>query len=226
MKTKVINYLTIVLCVCAVNIMGCCNCNSRTTLPANKAVNKRIVCFGDSLTACGGEGGRYTDWLADSLPDCEIINKGIGGDTLAGGRARFQKDVIESKPDIVVIELGANDFWAKKRTISQLRDDLEFMVKKAQEQNIKVLIAGVFGNMVDADGNPIPKVRGTDDFGRKILEMERELAFKYKCGHVENIQADLRDRKYWADSNHPNKEGNRFVAQRLLPGIKLLLNEL
>ena len=219
------NSLTIVLCVCAVSIMGCHNRDSQTMWSANAPVNKRIVCFGDSLTACGGEGGRYADWLATYLPDCEIINKGISGDTLAGGRARFQKDVIELEPDLVIIELGANDFWAQKRTIFQLRDDLESMVKKAQEQNIKVLIAGVFGDMVDTDGNPIPKTRGTHDFGRKILEMERELTRNYKCGHVENIQADLRDRKYWADSNHPNKEGNRFVAERLLPKVRLLLVE-
>ena len=30
---------------------------------------RKIVCFGDSLTSCGGEGGRYSDMLQDSLPD-------------------------------------------------------------------------------------------------------------------------------------------------------------
>lgn len=218
-------FLTVVLSMSTVSLMGCHNRKGRTLHPVDRPMDKRIVCFGDSLTACGGEGGRYTDWLAKYLPHCQIINKGIGGDTLAGGRARFQKDVLDLKPDLVVIELGANDFWARKRAISQLTEDLEFMIKKAREQRIKVLIAGVFGNMVDANGDPLPKVRGTDDFGRKILEMERELARKYKCAHVENIQADLRENKYWADKNHPNKAGNQFVAQRLLPKIKLLLIE-
>ena len=206
----------------SVSIIYCCCRQVTEAGEADVPVSKRIVCIGDSLTACGGEGGRYTDWLANSLSDCEIVNKGINGDTLAGGRARFKADVLDLKPDIVVIELGANDFWAKKRTIAELKDDLEFMIKKSREENIKVIIAGVFGDMVDETGKPIPKVRGTDDFGRQILEMERELALKYKCGHVENIQADLRDKKYWADTNHPNKEGNEFVAKRILPCIKIL----
>jgi len=45
--------------------------------------------------------------VASSLPDCEIKNKGISGDTLAGGCACFQKDVIEPKPDIVISEYSA-----------------------------------------------------------------------------------------------------------------------
>ncbi len=187
-----------------------------------RPVKSRIVCFGDSLTVCGGRDGRYTDWLASFLPDCEIINKGVGGDTLMSGRARFQEDVISLEPDIVVIELDANDFWAKARTIEELRNDYAFMIKKAQKNNIKVVLAGVFGDMVDNQGTPVLKVWGTNDFGRQILEMERELASKYNCEHIENIQADIKNKKYWIDSNHPNKQGNRFVALRILPAVKKL----
>jgi len=221
------NHLFSVLlsCICAVNVLGCSKRKTVTAGSGEQSVKKRIVCFGDSLTDCGGKGGRYTDWLAVFLPDCEIINKGVGGDTLAGGRARFKKDVLDLKPDIVVIELDANDFWAKARTISELKKDFAFMIEKAQEHNIKVVIAGVFGDMADKQRKPIPKVLGTDYFGRQILEMERELASKYNCEHVENIQADIKNKKYWIDTNHPNKQGNRFVALRILPAVKKLLDE-
>ena len=52
---------------------------------------RTIVCLGDSLTACGGLVGKYPDYLQQQLPGHFIINKGIGGDTLAGGRKRFEK---------------------------------------------------------------------------------------------------------------------------------------
>lgn len=190
-----ISSVSIVVILLSLSSISISDCHNRQREYMDKSVKNRIVCIGDSLTACGGDNGRYTNWLAGSLQGCEIINKGINGDTLAGGRARFQKD------------------------------DLEFMIKEAQKKNIKVVIAGVFGNMLDEKGNPIPKVRGTDDFGRQILEMERDLAGKYRCGHVENIQADLRDSKYWEDANHPNKAGNEFVARRLLPQIKTMLRK-
>ena len=35
----------------------------------------RVICFGDSLTSCGGEGGRYSDILQDRFPGHEILNK-------------------------------------------------------------------------------------------------------------------------------------------------------
>ena len=53
-----------------------CSCFASDT-PALK-----IVCFGDSLTSCGGEGGRYSDMLQISLPQHKLINSGISGDTI------------------------------------------------------------------------------------------------------------------------------------------------
>jgi hypothetical protein len=43
----------------------------------SKKPAKTIVCIGDSLTACGGLGGKYTDYLKQLLPRHSIINKGI-----------------------------------------------------------------------------------------------------------------------------------------------------
>ena len=57
--------------------------------------SQTIVCIGDSLTACGLPGGSYTDHLSKWLKKHTVINKGIGGDTLAGGRKRFEKDVLQ-----------------------------------------------------------------------------------------------------------------------------------
>ena len=51
--------------------------------PGNE--EKKIVCFGDSLTSCGGKNGRYSDMLQKSLPSYIFINSGKGGDTIGGG---------------------------------------------------------------------------------------------------------------------------------------------
>ena len=49
---------------------------------------KRIVCFGDSLTSCGGKGGRYSDMLQKSLPEYKCINSGKGGDSRSSLKRR------------------------------------------------------------------------------------------------------------------------------------------
>lgn len=194
---------------------------------ADKSLNTkplRIVCIGDSLTSCGGEGGKYTDWLSIYLPNDEIINKGIGGDTLEGGRKRFEKDVIELKPDIVIIELGANDFWRKKRPIEQLKPDLEYMVQSAKGIGAEVVIASCFGRRDYAAEQKVEFTPDKYDFGTAISKMEEEICAKYDCMYVPNMQIDIKPNgtaPYWDDTNHPNKAGNEFVAKQILPAIEL-----
>ncbi len=42
----------------------------------------------------------------------EVINRGIGGETLAQMACRFQRDAIALEPDIIVIQSGGNDLVA------------------------------------------------------------------------------------------------------------------
>ncbi|MDD5458838.1 MAG: SGNH/GDSL hydrolase family protein [Phycisphaerae bacterium] len=182
-----------------------------------------IVCIGDSLTTCGGEGGRYTDWLVKFLPADTIINKGIGGDTLEGGRKRFEKDVLELRPDIVVIELGANDFWQKKRHIEELQADLEDMVHQASKAGIKVVIASCFGGRDYKREKNVEFGSDRYDLGTAIAQMEKDVCKRYDCEYVPNMQIDIKPNMtfpYWDDTNHPNKAGNEFVAKRILEGVK------
>lgn len=183
----------------------------------------KIVCIGDSLTVCGGDGGRYTDWLQTWLPEYIIINKGVNGDTLAGGRQRFQPDVLELKPDVVVIELGANDFWQRQRPIEALKEDLEEMVKRAKDAGAEVVIASCFGRRDYTTEDDVEYDPAHYDFADAIAEMESDICIRYGCFYVPNMQVDIKPNgrvPYWADDNHPNKEGNKFVAKRILGKLK------
>ena len=64
---------------------------------------RTIVMFGDSLT--------------DYFPieklkdiDAQFINSGVAGDTIAEMGARLAYDVFPYKPDIIIMQGGANDF--------------------------------------------------------------------------------------------------------------------
>lgn len=200
-------------------LICCCGCR-------DKSDGKTIVCIGDSLTVCGGLGGRYSDWLAAWLPNENIINMGINGDTLDKGRLRFQQDVLELNPDIVIIELGANDFWRMSRDISELKADLEDMVKRAKQLNIEVVIASCFGGR---DYSTEGKVEfGPERYGyaSAIAATEEEICGKYNCFYVPNMQVDIKNDhpRYWADKNHPNKDGNKYVAKRILTELKKAIN--
>lgn len=64
---------------------------------------KTIVMFGDSLT------GYFPMEKLEDI-DAEIINSGVAGDTIAEMGARLSYDVFPYKPDIIIVQGGANDF--------------------------------------------------------------------------------------------------------------------
>merc|ERR1711916_119598 len=92
--------------------------NSNTTTQVEKTKQeskKRIVVFGDSLTA-----GYGLDDVNDAFPgviqktidslglDYEVVNSGVSGETTAGGKNRIDW-ILSEEPSIFILELGGND---------------------------------------------------------------------------------------------------------------------
>ncbi|MDA0578694.1 MAG: GDSL-type esterase/lipase family protein, partial [Verrucomicrobia bacterium] len=74
----------------------------------------KIVCLGDSITGQPNLAG-YLKWsfVLEAMCDAakgpgrvQVVNRGIGGDTSAGALKRLQGDVLDERPDVVVILLG------------------------------------------------------------------------------------------------------------------------
>ncbi len=167
-------------------------CSLLSLSGCSKKEPRTIVVIGNSLTACGEADGKYTDYLQQWLPIHFIINQGIGGDTLKGGRRRFERDVIELRPDVVVIELGANDYWQMNRPIRELKDDLEYMVKQCADRDIEVVIASCFGDRVSLETKEAGESQQRTEYAIEIAKMETEVVKKYDCFYVPNMQVDIK----------------------------------
>ena len=69
-----------------------------------KGPRLRVVLIGDS---------RIARWPTSGMCDCvEFINRGIGGEPVAQFARRFDRDALALKPDVIVIQSGANDLVA------------------------------------------------------------------------------------------------------------------
>jgi len=67
-----------------------------------------IVFLGDSLV-WGKYGGNFVTAVADAMPDLQISNAGVGGDTVVNLLRRVD-DVLEKyEPDMIVTSVGGND---------------------------------------------------------------------------------------------------------------------
>ncbi|NLF17510.1 MAG: AMP-binding protein [Lentisphaerae bacterium] len=186
----------------------------------------RVVCFGDSLTSCGGPGGRYSDILQDRFPGHEIINRGVGGETFIDARARLAADVLALRPDAVVIAFGANDWWRDERPPEAWAADLAAVVEAVQSQGARAIVAGVFGPLCRPDGTIVEKTYGADARSRHYRDLEAAVAAAHGCPYVPNLQRCIvGDRTCWRDRNHPNEHGNRAVANELEPHLEAILGQ-
>ena len=186
----------------------------------------KIVCFGNSLTTCGGDGGRVSDILQDRFPGHTFVNKGVGGESFVEAMQRFDNDVLAERPDVVLIELGANDWWRNERPVAAWAADLEDCVVRIKKAGGRAVILGVFGLYRDDAGQLVPKVYGIDERAVAYRAEEARIASEHGCPYVPNVQETIINRRRcWCDSNHPNEYGNRHAADMVEPALEDLLGQ-
>jgi len=120
-------------------------------MPAARAAGGKaatLLVVGDSLSAEYGL-PRGTGWvalleqrLARERIGAQVINASISGDTTAGGRARLPVLLKTHQPNVVIIELGANDAL-RGLSLAGTQTNLVEMVRMAKAGGAKVLLLGM-----------------------------------------------------------------------------------
>ncbi|MFC0677790.1 arylesterase [Lysobacter korlensis] len=104
--------------------------------------------LGDSLSAAyrlptkQGWVALTEDRIQKQKPGWRVVNASVSGETTAGGRARIDRELKRAKPDVVVIELGAND-GLRGLPLAQSRANLDAMVSASKAAGAKVLLIGM-----------------------------------------------------------------------------------
>ena len=110
-----------------------------------------ILVFGDSLSAGYGiqQAQSWPALLEQKLAQnktnkflYKVVNVSISGETTSGGLARFSAALATHKPNIVIIELGAND-GLRGLAIAEMQTNLSKMIVQAKIANAKVLLVGM-----------------------------------------------------------------------------------
>ncbi|MFI3120201.1 MAG: arylesterase [Methylococcaceae bacterium] len=189
------------------------------SLMSMTATAKSIVVLGDSISA--GYGIEVSQgWVAlvrqklnETGGAYSIHNESISGDTTAGGLARIDRALSLHKPDIVIIELGAND-GLRGLAPALIKNNLAEIARRAQQAGAKVLLLGM----------KIPPSYGkryTDLFYNIYPQLAAELAVPYVPFIMEDVALD-KDMMQ-ADRVHPNAKGQPFIADRVWPQLLPLL---
>ena len=205
-----------------------------------------LVVFGDSVTAPRAKVSVYAQVLAEALlfegKKAGVVNAGVPGNTTAQALKRLETDVLQKRPDAVVMLFGINDaavdVW-KNPPASAPRVPLEEY--RANLKNCVASVKATGARVVLMTPNPLswsdttrklygkPPYNPADPDGFNLLLRDyagavRELAREEKVALVDlfelfNAEAGkdaANISRLIPDGMHPNTEGHSRIAEALL----------
>lgn len=186
-------------------------------LPAVSSAQSTILVFGDSLSAGYGI-PRETAWvsllqleLQRTHPHYKVVNASISGETTSGGVQRLPATLKEHRPNIVIIELGAND-GLRGTPLSITEKSLNALIKQAQLAGAKVLLLG----MQLPPNYGITYTRGFKMLYPKLAKQHRVALVPFM---LEGVSAD----QFQADNLHPTALAQPKIMETVLQKLKPLL---
>jgi len=183
------------------------------------ATAKSIVVLGDSISA--GYGIEVSQgWVAllqqklnQKDTGYTIHNESISGDTTAGGLARIDRTLSLYKPNVVILELGAND-GLRGLPPPLIKSNLAEIIHRSQQAGAKVLVLSM----------KIPP-----NYGKRYIDLfyniYPQLAAELHIPYVPFIMEDVALTKdmMQPDGLHPNAKGQPAIADTVWPHLLPLL---
>ncbi|WP_256210615.1 arylesterase [Sphingomonas sp. OV641] len=180
-----------------------------------------IWAFGDSLTAgyglppAQGFPVRLQAALRRVGIRATVRNGGIAGDTSAQGRARLAWGLrgLGRKPDLVLVELGANDML-RGLPPSATERNLDLILRELKRRDIPVLFVG----MRAAPNLGAAYRRSFESLYPRLARRHAVPLYPFFLDGVAGNQA-----LFQADGRHPNARGVEVIVRRILPTVRKAL---
>jgi len=186
---------------------------------------KKIVLFGDSITAGYGEEAITPilqnliteDLAAQNYEEVMIVNAGMPGDTTQAAMNRLDKEVVAEQADIVTIFFGANDTNSDNLVpLEKYAENIETMITKIGKEKV-ILLTPPY---VDCARKPTR----ADDRIREYVERVKVIGAKYEIPVIDLYKAMVvypgADEFLQADGLHFSKTGYDLLAALIVREIK------
>ena len=209
--------MPILLTVIALALVGAAGAPAAAPM----ARSLKIVALGDSLTSGHRlpRGDAYPALLEKALEDAglpfDVVNHGVNGDTTAGGVRRLAA-ALDEKPQILIVAFGAND-GLRGVPVKQVKDNLEKIIEKAQDRDVKVLLVGM-------EALPLYGWQYTIDFHNIFPDLAEKFDVPLVPFMLDGIlgNPDLMGQ----DGIHPNAAGARLMAGNIWTELRPLAQKL
>ncbi len=211
---------------------------------ASKLKNGETLLFiGDSITDCGRRepqhaplGCGYVQMVYDMLTIREphkhitVLNRGIGGNTVADLRSRWADDVLALKPDQLSIKIGINDLnqtlcQGNNLTPDRFEENYDSILAQTVKRlpKCRLLLIEPFFMSRDTfkDSYRTQVLRTLPDYIAVVRRMSRRYKTRLVKTH-ELFQAQLKYHPlsvFSAEPVHPNSAGHLLIAEAVYKAL-------
>ncbi|WP_458525342.1 arylesterase [Onishia taeanensis] len=179
-----------------------------------------VLMMGDSLSAAYGLERPEDGWvslMAERLDgEARVVNASISGETTAGGATRLPELLRQHSPEIVLLELGAND-GLRGLAPGQMRQNLVSMIEASQASGARVVLLGI----------DIPPNYG-DAYRDAFTGVFEELADRYALPLVPFLLEGvaLEEGLMQADGLHPTAQAQPVILDNVWPTLSPLIEKM
>ncbi len=207
----------------------------------------KLLFIGDSITDAGrAESGETTPWdvhlglgkgyvnlvnalmsIGDPTLKIRVLNRGVSGNTVKDLEARWERDVLELRPDWLSVMIGVNDVWRQfdvplREEVHILPDTFKATYRRLLQrarpdvQGLVLMTPFVF----DQNTND-PMRRQMDAYGAIVRELAAEFdaIFVDIQAAVDRVLQHMHPTALAWDRIHPGTEGHMIFAKAFLEAV-------
>ena len=194
--------------------------NLKVGLP--KKDERRVVFMGDSITE------EWSNLYPEYFNEKGYINRGIGGQTTPQMLIRFKPDVVDLKPEIVVILAGTNDIAGNTgpSNAKMITDNIFSMAEIAKAYQMKVVLSSILPvyeyDWAREIKDPPSTIQAVNDALKQYASDQGLIYLDYFSSMVDERQGLNSD--YTSDGVHPNESGYILMSSLAEEVLSELLN--
>jgi acyl-CoA thioesterase-1 len=175
------------------------------------AAARTILVYGDSLSTAYGlpQSAGWVALLEERLKqkkfDYNVVNASISGETTAGGAARIGAVLAQTRPAIVIVQLGGND-GLRGLPVANMKANLRTIIQASKRGGARVILTGI-------QMPPNYGAKYTNDFRAAFGEVAREERVTFVPFIMEGV-ADKRE-MFQEDNIHLTAEAQPIVMENV-----------
>ena len=194
--------------------------NLKVGLP--KKNERRVIFMGDSITE------EWSNLYPEYFIGRGYINRGIGGQTTSQMLIRFKPDVVDLKPEIVVVLAGTNDIAENTgpSNAKMITDNIFSMAEIAKAYQMKVVLSSILP-VYEYDW--AKEIKDLPSTIQAVNEALKQYASDHELIYLDYFSSMVDERQglnsdYTSDGVHPNESGYILMSSLAEEVLSELLN--